>query len=311
MRCSVKKAAADTSGLNTRTRAKPGGMTTPSHMSRHGNIPGSFQSRRCQAIILISDLKGYTNITSYLTHTQSVHLLELMNDYLDATSTFLQTRCEAWLEGYVGDMMCYYWPITQENADVFYRNSLTATLQLAQLQKRYFLNLDKKFQYKIDTDVLASIKAVIDAGIGLSVGSVVMGDIGPKSGIKKFGILGDPLNLASRLESLTRYFNTEIITTVEFIDTAKKLGYPVRRLGLFCVKGRQHPETLYAIGLADDIRFSDQNIADWECWLSAEENNDGLNQVACPDVYDKDWLSMSLWKAKGLLVDGVWILDEK
>jgi adenylate cyclase len=240
-----------------------------------------------------------------------MHLLELMNDYLEATSTFLQSQSEAWLEGYVGDMMCYYWPITQKNADVFYLNALKATLQLAKLQKHYFLSLKIKFQNKINSDQLDSINSVIDAGIGLSVGSVIMGDIGPKSGTKKFGILGDPINLAARLESLTRYFNTEIIITSDFIATAKSLGYPTRRLGRFCVKGRQKPETLFSIGYPEDNRFSQINLQLWEQWLIAEEKNNEINPYKCPEIYTQDYLSMQNWKSKGLLIDGIWMMDVK
>ena len=67
-----------------------------------------FQNRRCYAIVLMSDLAGYTTVTSLLKEPSLV--LNLMNDYLSETSIVLQDKYNGWLESYVGDMVCYYWP---------------------------------------------------------------------------------------------------------------------------------------------------------------------------------------------------------
>ncbi len=101
------------------------------------------------------------------------------------------------------------------------------------------------------------------AGIGITSGSVVMGGLGPKNqgkGVKKFGILGDPLNLAAIIEDLTRFFNAEIILTEELVFDAQKAEFKVRRLGRMRVKGRIDSVTIFALGYANDPRSSDDNI---------------------------------------------------
>lgn len=268
----------------------------------------SFHNQRYKAIVLMSDLTGYTTVTGIL--KEPTHILELMNDYLNDTSYVLQEQYEGWLETYIGDMVCYYWPYKEKNQVQAYQNAINGALALSALQKRFFAELPVRYQNKFDHDVLQNISRVINAGIGLSSGSVVMGDLGPKRGVRKFGILGDPMNLTARVESLTRYFNTEIIITEDFLTTAKALGYPTRRLGCFCVKGRKQPEMLYALGASDDPRFQKELLAAWENWLTFTEQ-ESLNTQFCPDIFQLDKTSLRKWKARELLHNGIWILEEK
>jgi adenylate cyclase len=267
-----------------------------------------FQNQRYQAIVLMSDITGYTSITSLL--KEPTHVLDLMNDYLGETSFVLQNQYEGWLETYIGDMVCYYWPYRNENKDKAYHNALMGAVELAQLQKRFFSEVANRYKNKFDAALLQSISLIINAGIGLSSGTVVMGDLGPKRGVRKFGILGDPMNLTARIESLTRYFNTEIIVTADFFAMAKTLGFPVRRIGWFCVKGRDQAELLYATSFPGDSRFDKDNIKLWESWLMNEEQ-EIVNNVDCPNIFDQDKVSFGKWKDRGLLKNGVWHLDEK
>ncbi len=268
----------------------------------------SFHNQSHQAVVLMSDLTGYTTVTDIL--REPTHLIELMNDYLNETSYILQNNYDGWLETYVADMVCYYWPFKNSNKTQACQNALQGALELSALQKRFFADLPMRYQNKFDDKVLHHISRVINAGIGLSSGFVVMGDLGPKRGVRKFGILGDPVNLTSRVESLTRYFNTEIIITADFLGAAKSLGYPTRRLGCFRVKGREQEEKLYAIGFADDQRFQPDIIGAWENWLAYEER-DPLNQQHCPDIFKLDQDSLRKWKTNHLLHNGIWVLDFK
>lgn len=267
----------------------------------------SFHNQRYQAIVLMSDLTSYTSVTSIL--KEPTHILELMNDYLDETSYVLQ-QYDGWLESYFGDMVCYYWPFKNTNETQAYENALKGALALSLLQKHFFAELPTRYQNKFNPDVLQNISHIIDAGIGLSSGAVVMGDLGPKRGVRKFGILGDPVNFTSRVESLTRFFNTEIIITADFLSTAKSLGYPTRRLGCFRVKGRDQQEILYALGAQNDQRFQADLVAAWEVWLSLEER-DALNPHPCPDIFMLDKKSLQTWKDSKLLYNGTWVLDFK
>lgn len=268
-----------------------------------------FHNRRHQAVVLMSDLAGYTTVTGILKEPD--HVLNLMNDYLNETSFVLQDKYHGWLEAYVGDMVCYYWPFAEENKRQAYENALQAALELAALQKRFFSSVPQRYARQFDAEALQRISSVINAGIGLTAGLVVMGDLGPKRGVRKFGILGDPINLAARIESLTRLFSTEIIFSGDLAATAQTLGVPVRRLGRISVKGRTEPEMLYAVGSPGDSRFSAENIGVWEAWLAAVEQKQATAPL-CPEIYRKDRQTVEKWLQRNALSDdGVWHLDEK
>lgn len=268
-----------------------------------------FHNRRHHAVVLMSDLAGYTTVTGILKEPD--HVLNLMNDYLNETSFVLQDKYHGWLEAYVGDMVCYYWPFTADKKHLAYENALQAALELAALQKRFFSSVPQRYAQQFDAEALQRISSIINAGIGLTAGIVVMGDLGPKHGVRKFGILGDPINLAARIESLTRLFSTEIIFSGDLVEAAKALGFPARRLGRISVKGRKEPEMLYAFGNPGDSRFSAENVAAWEGWLSAVEQNK-TSTIICPEIYSKDRQTIEKWLQRNALSeDGVWHLDEK
>jgi len=270
----------------------------------------AFRDMRCHVVVLMSDLAGYTTVTGLLKEPGVV--LAMMNDYLEQTSYVLQKKYDGILENYVGDMVCYYWKeANKSEREAMYQSALLGALELSQLQKQFFLNLPEKYRNKIDTETLKQINKIIDAGIGVTAGNVVMGDLGPRQGVKKFGILGDPLNLAARIESLTRLFNTDIIISGDLLNTVESSGLVARRLGTIRVKGRIKPETLYALGRLDDPRFDSEHIECWLQWLTMIESA-ALTHVTCPDCYSKDQRTILDWLKRGLLgSDGVWYLDEK
>ncbi len=269
----------------------------------------SFQNQRSQAVVLMSDLAGYTTVTNML--QEPIHVLNLMNDYLEQTSLVLQEHYEGWLETYVGDMVCYYWPFNEATQTKTFQNALLGAIELSKLQKRFFSELPMRYKHVLNDAQLTDICNIINAGIGLSAGSVVMGDLGPKQGVRKFGILGDPMNLTSRIEALTRHFNTEIIITDDLLAMAQQLTLPVRRLGKFRVKGRNQSTLLYALGCPNDPRFTPSLITAWEQWLTDFETDSTTEKSICPEIFEADQHILMKWQARALLKDGVWHLDEK
>ena len=273
----------------------------------------SFTQRRSEVVVLMSDLAGYTTVTGLLQDPTLV--LKLMNDYLNETSYILQEKYGGVLEAYVGDMVCYYWEVKENTrTTAIHQKALFAGIELRALQKKFFNSLQERYSGKIDPDSLQRIVDIIDAGIGITVGDVVMGELGPELGVgnKKFGILGDPLNLAARIEGLTRHFNTDIIIADGFLDSIITFKLSVRRLGSIQVKGRVNPETLYALGLPDDPLFAPKAITQWEQWLTAVESGDKSDTLPCPDCYSRDKKTILDWLHRGLRRDdGVWLLDKK
>jgi len=269
-----------------------------------------FVNRKTKAVVLISDVAGYTQVTSLLQDPALV--FNLINEYLDRTTIILQEKFYGWLENYVGDLVCFYWP-AENDAELEKQKQLALQAAIVQsdLQQTFFKSLEEQ-KLPIDSSVLKRISSIINAGIGVSTGDIVMGNLGPENGVQKFSVLGDPLNLSSRIESLTRHFNTEIMITDELVSSAEKLGLKVRGIARVRVKGRAAASEIYALGKADDPRFTDEVVRQWEQFRSALEER-GDQSVIAPEVLNQDAATLLDWYNKDLLdeEDKVWNLTAK
>ena len=107
---------------------------------------------------------------------------------------------------------------------------------------------------------------------------------------------------------MDKFIQFSLVAATEAVEDS---GLVVRRLGLFKVKGRVLPETLYALGGSDDQRFSKNNIEQWSFWLTEIESGIA-SELFCPDCFQKDRSTINGWLRRNLLGDdGVWYLDEK
>lgn len=272
-----------------------------------------FSNERHQAAVLMSDLRKYTTITTELEKPE--YVFDLINKYFEDTTLLLQDKYGGWLEGYVGDMVIYYWP---EIGDLVFEEQINSCLkgaiELTKHQKHFFESLESQnFVSAIPKEKLRVIQQVIGAGTGLTTGEVVMGNLGPRNGVQKFSTLGDPLNLASRVEALTRHFNTEIIITEELKKPAEELGYKTRKLVAAEVKGRPLPITLYAMSEANDPRLSNDSINVWEEWLNKATTEVDYIKPIESELFKLDSSTIINWKKQGLLdtATGVFKLTEK
>ena len=270
-----------------------------------------FVNKRTKAVVLISDMAGYTTVTGLLNDPALV--FTLINEYLEETTIILQEKYQGWLENYVGDLVCFYWPAdNDEELEKQKLLALQAAVVQSELQQTFFKSLAEGNKLSIDPSVLKKISKIINAGIGVDTGDIVMGNLGPENGVQKFSVLGDPLNLSSRLEGLTRFFNTEIIISDELIPSAAKLGLKVRKLARVRVKGRTTASEIYALGKSDDPRFAEQVCKQWEQFYVALVENDDQS-TSIPEILAKDRQTLLDWYERGLLdkEQKVWNLTTK
>jgi adenylate cyclase len=131
-----------------------------------------------------------------------------------------------------------YWnaPLRVENhAD---KAVLTA---LEQISKRDILNKTIKANFGFD----------VDYGIGINTGEVVVGEIG-SNGRSDYTIIGDAVNLASRVEGLCKPYKVRLVIT-EFTKQQLSKPYVIQLLDIVRVKGKLEPVKIYEVLEAGDI----------------------------------------------------------
>jgi len=192
---------------------------------------------------MFSDIRGFTTISEKLSPQALVHLL---NDYLTPMTDIVFAKSGT-LDKYIGDAVMAFFGAPIDNP----KNALDACEAALEMMES-LARLREKWRID-DPDV-----PFVDIGIGLNSGPMVVGNMGS---LQRFNytVMGDNVNLASRLEGTNKEYGTHILISEATLLSARKAGGPdcisVRELDLITVKGKHEPIRLYELrgrGLATE-----------------------------------------------------------
>jgi adenylate cyclase len=195
--------------------------------------------------ILFSDIRGFTTISEKLSPTQLVNLL---HEYL-TPMTHLVTEHLGTLDKYIGDAVMAFWnaPLDVPNHRA---EALTAGLgMLGELAK-----LNEVFQEKYGQ--------TLKIGVGLNCGFVRVGNFGSQD-LFSYTIIGDNVNLCSRLEGLTKYYGLTNIAGEGMVHSSTS-GFHFQEVDSVLVKGKHEPVTIYTVMYPNerDRRGEELDLAD-------------------------------------------------
>lgn len=177
---------------------------------------------------MFSDIRDFTGIAEKM----SPHaLVELLNEHLsEMTEIIFHHR--GTLDKYIGDSIMAFWGAPYPQPD-HPENACKAAL--AMLKALEVLQAGWK----------AAGKPLINIGIGISTGPMLVGNMGSKRRFN-FTIMGDNVNLASRLEGLNKEFGTRLIISEATYDAVKDKML-ARELDFIRVKGKMRPVNIYEL----------------------------------------------------------------
>lgn len=192
--------------------------------------------------VFFSDVRNFTNISEALGDPKT--LIRFMNTYMDPMTEII-IKSGGTVDKFIGDAIMAYWnaPLdVQDHAD----KAVSATLE--QLHRLKSLNESIRINPEfINAVAMADKKGVpiIDIGIGLNTGVAIVGEMG-SSGRSDYTVIGDPINLGARLESLCKYYNSKLNIS-NFTKEKLKGRYIFRFLDLVTVKGKHEPIEIWQI----------------------------------------------------------------
>ena len=188
-----------------------------------------------EATILFADLRGFTTLSE---GTEPQALVALLNRYLDRMSAEIE-RQGGVIDKFIGDeiMALFSAPVTQQDAsDRALRAALGMTSALEALNR----------------ELAAENRPPLAVGIGINTARVVAGNIGSHRRLN-YSVIGDGVNIASRLQSLTRVKDYQATIIVSDATRRAAAGrFRFRALGAASVKGREGEITVHALEGEED-----------------------------------------------------------
>jgi len=178
--------------------------------------------------VLFSDIRGFTTLSEQLSPEE---LVPQLNEYLTRMTQVVFDHGGT-LDKYIGDavMAIFGAPLTQD--DHAHRACLTALDMVKALR-----NLQKEWEEKG--------QPVLKIGIGVNTGLMMVGNMGSERRFD-YTVLGDNVNLASRLEGLTKMYGVTAVVSETTWQAARK-GLVGRELDVVRVKGKQNPVAIYEL----------------------------------------------------------------
>ncbi len=188
-----------------------------------------FQAMEKEITIFFSDIRGFTNISEKMGDAKK--LITYLNNYMEPMSNII-TKYEGTIDKYIGDAIMAYW-----NAPASINNHADKAVQASLEQLASLKQLNKQLE--------ANNEPLIDIGIGLNTGMAVVGEMGSLQR-SDYTVIGDAINLGSRLESLCKYYGSKLNIS-KFTKDKLEDEYVFRYLDLVTVKGKEEAIEIWQV----------------------------------------------------------------
>jgi PAS domain S-box-containing protein len=178
--------------------------------------------------VLFSDIRDFTTLSEQMTPTEN---FKFINSYLSRMEPLIVEN-QGFIDKYIGDAIM---ALFSEGADDAVKAGIAMLQSLAEYNR-----------------ARASLGYVpIEIGVGINTGSLILGIVGGKSRMDGT-VISDAVNLASRIESLTKNYGVSLLITQQTFDRLTNPGdYAIRVIDKVQVKGKSEWVTVYEVFDAD------------------------------------------------------------
>jgi adenylate cyclase len=186
--------------------------------------------------VIFTDIREFTSLSEKLAPEK---LVSLLNRYLSPMTRIVMEE-RGTLDKFIGDAVMAFYNAPLEVPDHAARACRSALRMLEELAR-------------LNTQLEASGMPTIKIGIGIHTGEAVVGNMGADIRFD-YTAIGDSVNLASRLEGLTKYYGVSAIVSDETRRAAGE-GFHFRELDLVRVKGKQKPVAVFELMMENSMIY--------------------------------------------------------
>lgn len=188
-----------------------------------------LQAQNKEITVFFSDIRDFTKISEDIKKPDL--LVKYINKYMTPMSEII-TKNKGTIDKYIGDAIMAYW-----NApfDIQNHEDKAVKSALEQLKELERLNIS----------LVKNNQPIIDIGIGITTGIATVGEIG-SIGRSDYTVIGDTINIGSRIESLCKFYGVKLIIT-NFTKNNLKDNYTFRYLDYVQLKGKDEAIELWEV----------------------------------------------------------------
>ena len=184
--------------------------------------------KRAEVTILLIDIRNFTSISEQM---DPWNIVELLNAYFPRLINVI-FRHQGMVDKFIGDSILAVFGVPVPRED----DALRAVRAALEMRKELgAINRERAHKGQM----------TIEIGIGITSGTVISGNIGSERRMD-YTVIGDPVNLAARLEGLTKEVQRRILVN-ERVQAAIGQEIPCEALGLFTVKGKREKVPVFAV----------------------------------------------------------------
>ncbi len=188
-----------------------------------------FTTSQEEITIFFSDIRNFTTISESFEDPKI--LINYLNTYMSPMSEII-IKQEGTIDKYIGDAIMAYW-----NAPLRIKNHADKAVSAAIQQIEELKNLNLTLQ--------KNNYPPIDIGIGIHTGEAIVGEMGSQ-GRSDYTVIGDSINLGSRIEGLCKTYGAKILISKDTKDLLQQ-KYRIREVDLVQVKGKNHAVKIYEV----------------------------------------------------------------
>jgi adenylate cyclase len=201
--------------------------TIVAHLLKNPDLikPGG---QRRRVTVFFADIAGFTTIAEQFPPEETALMLHAV---LNAVSEEV-IRHRGVIDKYIGDCVMAFWGAPLDSPDAAANACRAALASLEALEE-------------VNVGFKERGLGAISMRVGLHTGDAIVGNLGSDR-LFDYTVVGDTVNLSSRLESANKYFSTRIMISEDTLLEAGE-GFVVRELGLIAVKGKVRPVRIYEL----------------------------------------------------------------
>lgn len=261
--------------------------------------------------VMFIDLKGFTSISEIL---EPGDLVNMINRFFSHMTRAISAH-DGVVDKFMGDAVMAYWgpPFTKPGD----HPALACRAALEALERLEEFRGDVRQELGAAADQLE-----IDLRIGISTGTMIVGTVGSEAS-KNFTVIGDPVNLGSRLEAANKAYGSRILVAGQTREGVTDQTF--RELDLLRVKGKQEPIRVFELvsgdanpgaETAESISKFEQGLAHYRSseWGDAEKCFEAVLAKRNDDMASKVYLErIRHFRSNPPPADwdGVWVMETK